>query len=346
MSSYKQHENDSISNMKLLLELLAVVMLALVLAPARAQHHEDMLPDVYEGEDIDMDHLDQQSNILVGSMGLGPPYPPSSGSDDPTASPPEVGALRIISAPPQAGMCPPGGEKSKATVKKTNNKRIKVIFIIILPSFANETVAQPFDEAKLVGALQKASRARGAMRDFDITVSSIEYVSMRKLMRLRSLLQSTQSSGLSVKVSGEAEFSSEDEMVASELAQLLTDAPSTIFPREEFGSVQVPEATMTEVGGTSWVLPVAGALGGLACLGASGSIFIYRRGGNVPSKKKQTPDFQDEGFIPVDDPKLRAMATMSNVSHASLLSSVSSCNYGDVAAPSAEKQWNNIGYYQ
>ena len=194
--------------MKLFLGLLAVVLLALALTPVRAQHYDDLLPDVYEGQDIDIDPLSEQSDILVGSMGLEPPYPQGPGSDEPDAPAPQAGARRVISAPPRANnMCPPVGETSTAGVKKSNNKRIKVLFVIILPNFANETVAQAFDEAKLVGALQKASRARGARHDFDITVSSIEYVSMRKRMRRRSLLQSPQSSGINVKVTGEADFS-------------------------------------------------------------------------------------------------------------------------------------------
>ena len=171
---------------------------------------------------------------------------------------------------------------------------------------------------------------------------------MRKQKRLRSLLQTPQSSGLSVKVSGEADFAGEDEMVASEIVQLLSDAPSAIFPQEEFGSVRTAEVTMTEVSGTSsWVLPVAGTLGGLACLGASVSLCVYMRRANRASMKKYTPNLHEEGFIPVDDAKLRAMSTMSNVSQVSLLSSMSSRNYGDIAAPAAtrEKQWNNLGYY-
>lgn len=331
--------------MRAFLGVLAVVLLALALTPVGAQHYDDLLPDVYEGQDIDIDPLNDQSDILVGSMGLEPPYPHGAGSDEPDAH--EAGALRVISAPPEANtMCPPDGETSSAAVKKEKSKRVKVLFVVILPSVANETVAQAFDEAKLVGALQKASRARGARHDFDINVRSIEYISMRRQMRRRSLLQSPQLPGLNVKVTGEANFSGEDEMVASELAQLLTDAPSTIFPQEEFGSVQVPEATISEMPGTSWVLPVAGAVGGIASLASCASLFIYLRGGNLSSRKKLTPDLQDEGFIPMDESKLRAMATMSNVSQVSLLSSVSSRSYGHVAPAASEKQWNNIGYYQ
>lgn len=329
-----------------------LIAVLLVVVSVRAQTIYDDLSSVYDGGDIDRDHPDETPDVPVESLGFEPPYPDEHGnegdvvSDENHGQSPAPGRVSVIDAPPRAETCPPTGPNSKATVKKGNKQRIKVFFVVLLPSFANETVSQAFDEARLVGALKNASRARGAQHDFEVTVSSVEYISMRRRARRRSLSQSPEPLAINVKVTGEADFAGEDEMVASEIVQLLSDAPSTIFPESEFGSVQVPEATLTEVSESSWLLPVAGTLGGLACLVGLLSTYIYRGRGLSISRKKHTPELHEEGFIPTDEAKLRSMA--SNISQQSLLSSISSKVYGDTltVATAREKQWNNLGYYQ
>ena len=245
--------------------------------------------------------------------------------------------------------CPGAKPTSKpAQVKQTKKQRIKVVFVVVLPT--NNTVApsvspnaaEAFDKTHLVAALRRASRAMGAQHDFDVKVNAVEYIQTQSTKRRRKLHQAPPTSP-AIRVTGEAEFAGQDEMVASEILQLLTDAPETIFPESEFGPVSVPDATLTEndIHDDKWILPVVGTLTALATVSAVSTAVFFCR-------KRVNDETDTYGFIPSTtfSPDAKHPLDRSR-SLLSLPSNNAYNNYHDDGTHQSNKeyQYNNVGYY-
>jgi hypothetical protein len=310
------------------MKTLAVLALTLITISA-AIRAQSVYDDLYYGDELTQGSSGDVDPVEYLEVEGEAPAP---FTDDDDAS--EAYSAAVVSAPSLQDICSPSSESAKAFAKKKTKQRIKVIFVVILPGSANVTSSAGFDEARLISAMQKAGQAMGAQHAFEIKVSSIEFLGTQANKR-RALLQAAIIQ--SIKVTGEADFAGEDEMVASEIVQLLTDTPSTIFPEADFGEVQALEATMSEIQELGWVLPVAGAVGGIICIGAVLSLYFW-----LDRQKRCPQDVGDphEGFIPSSDYKLRTM------SQTNLLPSISSKNYSDVApVRGREREFNNLGYF-
>lgn len=233
-----------------------------------------------------------------------------------------------ISSPPLQDICSPSqkeANRGSTQSQLAKSRRIRVHFIIIFRTLTN-TGFDHDEQTRLIDAIHNASTAMGAQHEFQVVIHAVDSINMRRNMR-----RNLQSAGF--KVTGEADFAGEDEMVASEILQLLTDAPSTIFPATEFGNVEVPEATMTLVDNESNIILITcSVLGAIMCMCLL--IFLYLRRVYWSPNRTVT----SAGFIQPSDYKCRT------VSQASLLNSISSKNYGDKEHDTVIRQFNNLGY--
>lgn len=260
-------------------------------------------------------------------------------------------ASNVVVAPSPDALCPTTSGAKAAVNKATRRQRIKIIFMVVLPA-ANTTKPETFDatEARLVSALERASRAMGAQHHFGIKVNTIEYIqgteSRRKAFsrRLYSESPSTPASTFQIRITGEADFAGEDEMVASEIHQLLTDAPTSIFPESEFGIVHVPDAILTETElPAEWIVPLAATLGALAALTiACILVFIASKRPSMPSADINMDMY--DGFIPPDLKALSGRGSQGPLLAPSLLPQPSSKEYTAPNQPKT-KEYNNLGYY-
>lgn len=300
-----------------------------------------------------------QTPMQMPAPGAGPPgphaEPPNNegdGIDDANTLQDDAlaSSVSLVVAPSSLDdTCPGAKPTSKpAQVKQTKKQRIKVAFVVVLP--ANNTVtpsvslnaAEAFDKTHLVAALRRASRAMGAQHDFDVKVNAVEYIQTQSTKRRRKLHQALPTSP-AIRVTGEADFAGQDEMVASEILQLLTDAPETIFPESEFGTVSVPDATLTEndIHDDKWILPVVGTLTALATVSAVSTAVFFCR-------KPVNDETDTYGFIPTTtfSPDAKHPLDRSR-SLLSLPSNNSYDNYHDDGTHQSNKeyQYNNVGYY-
>lgn len=218
--------------------------------------------------------------------------------------------------------------------------QIRVYFVIIFSGYTNET----FDEAqqsKLIDTLRNATISLGATSNLTISIKSIEDIGISKKRRRRDLLSILPvSSG--VKVQGEAKFAQQDESIAVQMIQILTDSPSTIFPLEEFGEVDVPQIEIVQDTTTAIVLPIVlGVLGGLVLCMIAAFVFIKN---SKTGYERDTSDQGHSAFHPFSEKEYGERSESMIRHQASLLQSISSRDYS--SSQIGEKPGvviNNIG---
>jgi len=240
----------------------------------------------------------------------------------------------IISSPPLDLICsPPEQERDEGPSAPTDDEpqvspdQIRVYFVIIFSGYTNET----FDEAKqskLVDTLRNATIGLGATSNLTISIRSIEDIGISKKRRRRNLL-SIMPLSTGVKVQGEANFAQQDENVAVEMMQILTDAPSTIFPMEEFGEVNVPQIEIVQDKTTTIILPIVlGVLGGLVLCILVAFLFVKN---NKNGYKRDMSDQGHSTFHPFSDKECEQRSESMVRHQASLLQSISSRDYSSSA---------------
>ena len=156
----------------------------------------------------------------------------------------------------------------------------------------------------------------GAKYDVQVKITSItDFIIPSQRRRLL---------GSSIKIQAEAEFDEADESVASDLAQVLTDSPSSVFPSSEFGTVDVPEVGVVEVVDTTGILlPISfGILGGLAVCGLGWVAFRKYTGRGQHSQPSKMGSISSHPFQ-----NMEHQSSMRTQSQTSLLPSISSKNY-------------------
>jgi hypothetical protein len=209
--------------------------------------------------------------------------------------------------------------------------------MIIFSGYTNET----FDETsqlKLIDALQNATQSLGATSNLTISIKSIEDIGISKRKR-KILSVSPLSAG--VKVQGEANFAQEDESIAMEMIQLLTDSPSKVFPLEEFGEVTVPQIEIVQDDTASIVLPIIlGVVGGLVLCVIVAFLFVKTTRNDF---QRDSSDQVHAKFHPFTENQNRSESMTRH--HTSLLQSISSRDYSS-SSQACEKPGvviNNIG---
>ena len=235
----------------------------------------------------------------------------------------------IVSSPPLDIICAPtpepdenGGVNVPETETPAISKEIKVYFVIIFSGYTNET----FDEAsqsKLVEALRNATLGLGA-KNIQISIKSIEDMGIsRKRRRRNTLALNTLSTG--VKVQAEANFDQQDEDIAVRMMQILTDSPSSIFPLEDFGEVNVPQIEIVKNQATTVVLPIVlGVLGGLLVCMIVTLLFIrasrkgYQRDASDRTRSKFHPyEEQDTRSESMSRPQISLLQSISSKDYSS-----------------------------
>jgi hypothetical protein len=263
--------------------------------------------------------------------------------------------VHIIESPPLDLICPPtpeveGGQKEDdvdegqetTPPKAVKRKKMKVFFVVILSGFSNTTFTAGEAE-KLRDALMLATKDLGTLSVVEYSSLSIntnlypatpalssgaKYDVQVKITSITDFIIPSQRRRLlasSIKIQAEAEFDEEDESVASDLAQILTDSPSSVFPTSEFGTVDVPEVGVVEVvDTTSILLPISfGILGGLAVCGLGWLAFRRRNlGRGHHSQPSKMDSISSHPFQNMEHP-----SGMRTQSQTSLLPSISSKNY-------------------
>lgn len=249
-----------------------------------------------------------------------------NGELDDAGSPPT-----IVSSPPLDIICAPapapephenGGVNVPETETPATSKEIKVYFVIIFSGYTNETFDQA-SQSKLVEALRNATLGLGA-KNIQISIKSIEDVGISRKKRRRSTFAlNTLSTG--VKVQAEANFDQQDEDIAIRMMQILTDSPSSIFPLEEFGEVNVRQIEMVKNQATTVVLPIVlGVLGGLLLCMIVTFLFIrasrkgYQRDASDRSRSKFHPyEDQDTRSGSVSRPQISLLQSISSKDYSS-----------------------------
>lgn len=141
-----------------------------------------------------------------------------------------------------------------------------------------------------------------------------------------------------IKLEAEANFGEEDELIAEEFVQLLSESPSTIFPSSEFGQVDVPEFEIVRLSDSSILLPVCfGILGGLMLCALVALVLLRsqtRKSPQHPPKRDIISSVHsDEGSLPWGE------AHNQSFSRKNLLGPVSSKEY---SSPYDEKNKGGI----
>lgn len=236
----------------------------------------------------------------------------------------------------------------------TRKSRVRVYFILIFPGLSQST----FDQSKVISAVQNATKIlgtflfymmmsvsmlftvlwlhAGAQLELEIKIHSVLNLSDGR-RKLRSSQTQLMSAG-GIKLEAEANFGGEDEAVAEDFVQLLSESPSTIFPSSEFGQVDVPEFEIVRLSDSSILLPVCfGILGGLM-LCALIALILLRSQRRKPAHRSTKKDdvssmHSDEGSLPWDE------GHNQSFSRKNLLGPVSSKEY---SSPYDEKNKGGI----
>ncbi|KAI8108938.1 hypothetical protein M9435_005355 [Picochlorum sp. BPE23] len=179
----------------------------------------------------------------------------------------------------------------------TRKSRVRVYFILIFPGLSQST----FDQSKVISAVQNATKILGAQFELEIKIHSVLNLSDGR-RKLRSSQTQLMSAG-GIKLEAEANFGGEDEAVAEDFVQILSESPSTIFPSSEFGQVDVPEFEIVRLSDSSILLPVCfGILGGLMLCALIVLILLRsqrRKPAHRPTKKDDVSSMHsDEGSLP------------------------------------------------
>lgn len=236
----------------------------------------------------------------------------------------------MVSSPPLDIICAPSPEfdtdadedDGQDDVHSTTGQ-IRVYFVIIFSGYTNET----FDEAsqsKLVEALRNATKDLGARSHLDVTIKSIENLTTSKRRRVMSIID-PMSTG--VRIHAEANFDTQDEDIAIQMMQLLTDSPSTVFPFQDFGEVDIPQIEIVNDDKATIFLPIIlGILGGLVFCTIAAMIIIKT---SKASYQRDGPETIQSNFQPYKEDTCHSTESSETMSfpQASLLQSISSREY-------------------